>query len=393
MAIYISFGFQSTATAISWQFITYFVKHDLQVSSFLLMTLVWSAPAVVTMVASNLWGSVSDKKGRRKPFMIMGFVGYAATYLMYSFIQDWLQFLFVSLVGSFFYAAALPIGQAYLTTDTKSKGERLGSFLMAQSAGWFIGALGSGYTYDFLGMFMLYRIAGFLSIGAVLLCIIFVRDIHVTPSIEVDEPDKLTILKKPGMKRLVGSITLSSIGINSLTFVLAILIVDELKGNPAHVGLANSLATFFAVLIASRIGRAVDQKGPINILLVGYSLYMIIAFIFATTTDPMIATLSQAIPVYPFVSTAAYSMAAMISGKSERGRAMGVIVGGQNAGNAIGPIIGGLFAEYIFGRVQPIAWIYLLLNFIALLLALSLITISKELHENEKADEAVEMGL
>ncbi|MBD3405714.1 MAG: MFS transporter [Candidatus Lokiarchaeota archaeon] len=393
LAIYFSFGFQSTATAISWQFITYFIKHDLEVSSFLLMTLVWSAPAIIVMVGSNLWGSISDRKGRRKPFMIMGFLGYALTYFLYSFVQDWMQFLFVSLVGSLFYASALPVGQAYLTTDIKNKGEVLGGFLMAQSAGWFIGALGSGFTYDYLGMFTLYRIAGALSLLATILCIAFVRDIEVKPSVEIYEVDRLSILSRPGMKRLLGSVTISSVGINSLTFVLAILIVDELHGDPAHVGLANSLATFFAVLIASRIGRIVDEKGPIKILLVGFSLYMIIAFIFASTSNPLIATFSQAIPVYPFVSTAAYAMAAMISGKSERGSAMGLIVGGQNAGNAIGPIIGGIFAEYIFGTVQPIAWIYLLLNFIALLLAFSLISISKELHENEIYGNEIEPGL
>jgi MFS family permease len=181
------------------------------------------------------------------------------------------------------------------------------------------------------------------------------------------------------MSRLTLAVTFSQIGMNAVSFLLAIIIVDELLGTTAFVGIANSAATIIALLVTGYIGKIVDRRGPVKVLVLGYLSYTIFAFGFAIVADPVLATIMWALPIYPLSSTATSALAALISGESERGRAMSLVYGAQNAGSAIGPIVGGVFAEYIFLTAQPISWINMVFNFLALLLAASLLGVGQSL--------------
>jgi DHA1 family multidrug resistance protein-like MFS transporter len=324
------------------------------------------------MGAVNIWGSISDNLEVRKPFMIIGFIGYASTFLLYSFVTNSFQFLIVAIIGAFFSSAALPVGQAYLTTQTDKKGERIGLFLIAQSIGWFIGTLSSGFLYDYIGMVALYRIAAALCIIATLVNATFASDFPIVKKDESKKGSFRTSLEKSGMVRVFLTYLMSMIGMNSVSFLLAIIIVDELGGPYFYVGLANSTATLIAILITGYVGKATDRHGQVTILIASMFVYVLFSLSFALAADPILATILWAIPIYPLSNTASFSLGAIISGEEERGQAMSLINGAHNAGNAIGPIVGGIFAQYIFGSAQPIAWITLCFTFIGLLLSITL---------------------
>ncbi|MGY5874767.1 MAG: MFS transporter [Candidatus Thorarchaeota archaeon] len=386
IAFFLAFALQSMGQAIIWQFVTLFLRHELRADSFLLLTLGWVAPAFMTMAAVNFWGWFSDGMKSRKPFMIVGFVGYAITFLLVSFVGNFSEYLMISMFGAFFSAAALPVGQAYLTTDTEKKGEQLGIFLAVQSGGWLFGAFSSGFFYDSIGMFNLYRIAAIVCIGATGICAFLVKDrppeANTKKSAGFGE-----VLRRPGMVRLTTAAGLSSLGMNAIAFMMAIMIVDELHGAPFLVGISNSVATFIAVIATGYIGRVIDRRGPVRILILAYISYVVFAIVFGLVRDPITAAIMWALPIYPLSSTAAYTFASLISGDDERGRAMGLVSGAQNAGAAIGPIIGGLAAEYIFLAVQPISWINMAFNLLALVIAITLIDIGRKLRVEQVEEE------
>lgn len=385
-SIYLAFALQSLGQSIAWQFGTYFLQGELGVESYVLLTIIWSIPAFITMAAVSSWGGLSDKKGRRKPFMLIGFAGYSFTFLLFSFIENSTQWFIISAIGAIFSSAAIPTGQALATTATMKKGERLGFLLVAQSAGWFVGALGSGYLYDIIGMFDLYRIASLASFSATIICFFFIRDYEFNPEKIVERTSVRTLIRRPGMSRLVCAAALSTLGINSIVSMMAIMIVNELGGFAFYVGLANSGATLLAVFITGFIGRIIDRRGPGNVLVFAYFSYALFAIGFALARDPITASLLYALPIYPLSNTAAYSFAALLSGDEERGGAMGLVNGAQNAGTAIGPIIGGIFAEYIFYAVQPISWINMVFNIIACCLAISLLPLARKLQHMRMGD-------
>ncbi|MHA1902658.1 MAG: MFS transporter [Candidatus Thorarchaeota archaeon] len=373
LAVYFAYAIQATGLAISWQFSTFWLKNDIGEESFLIIALAVGIPAFVTLLSANFWGSVSDRIGRRKPFMILGFAGYASTFFFYSFVTSSWQYLFVAILGAFFSGAALPVGQAYLTHKSDKKGERLGFFLMAQSAGWFFGALSSGLLYDPIGMLTLFRIAAILCIGATAVSAFGVRDVFVEIESEEDRSTFREVFQKPGMPILTTAVSLSSIGMNAIAFVMAIMVVNELGGLEAHVGYSNSVATLIAVAVTGYIGRVIDRRGPIRILILAYISYIVFAIGFGLVTDPIAAVIMWALPIYPLSSTAAFSFASMVTSEEERGRAMGLVNGAQNIGQGVGPIIGGLFADGLFTRVQPLSWINMFFNIGALLLAIILL--------------------
>ena len=389
--VYLAYSIQAMAQAIIWQWMTFFVKHDLFVEDFLVLTLAWSAPALVVMFATNFWGSISDRLGRRKPFMIVGFLGYASTFFFYSLVTDVLQFVTVGVIGAVFSSAALPMGQAHLTTDTEKKGERLGFFLAAQSGGWFFGALSSGLLIDIIGMRPLFVLGAVLGIIATASCVIYIRDIPFETKKRENDKGIRELLRIPGMSRLVAAVGLSQIGMNSVSYVMAIIIVDELGGLTAYVGFANSGATLIAVLITGYIGKIVDRKGPVKVLITAFVAYSLFSTGFALATDPIIASILWAFPIYPLSSTATSALAAYITSEDERGRAMSLIYGAQNTGTFAGPIIGGLFAQFLFGAVQPISWLNLIFNLVALAIGVSLLSIvgngrSSEIEEQPDLD-------
>lgn len=372
-SVYLAYAFQATAQAITWQFVTYFVKHELNAISFIEQSVAFALPAIVVMIMTNIWGSLSDRWRKRKMFMILGFTGYASMFFLYAIVVDIIQYLTVAAIGAAFYSAALPMGQAHLTTNVRNKGERLGYFVAAQSGGWFFGALFGGILYDIIGMRTLFVLAAFLSVAATASTIFLIRDIPFNVFQLVHKGNIRSLLRRPGMSRLTGAVLFSQIGVNTISAFLAIMIVDELLGSTAYVGFANSGATFIAVLITGYVGKIVDRKGPVKVLIVAYFSYTIFAFIFGIVTDPILATVLWALPIYPLSSTATSALAAMISGEDERGRAMSLIYGAQNAGTWIGPLIGGLLAEYVFLRVQPLSFINMVFNLVAMFLVISLL--------------------
>ncbi|KXH72905.1 MAG: hypothetical protein AM326_00840 [Candidatus Thorarchaeota archaeon SMTZ-45] len=374
-AVYLVYGLQSTGIAISWQFVTLFVKHELDAPDFLTLTIVWAAPAFVNIIAVNIWGSLSDRSRARKPFMIVGFLGYAYTFTLYSFVTTSFQFLFVAVLGAMLSSASMPAGTAHLTAGTRSKGERMGYFIAVQSAGWFAGALISGALYDIVGMFALYRFAAVVCLFATGIAAYFVRDIPVREVHQTEKTSFLTLIRRPGVARLTILVALSQIGMYAISYMYAIIIIDELGGLALYVGLSNSAATMIAVLITGYIGKVVDRRGPVKIMILATASYVIFAFAFALVNDPVAAAIMWSLPIYPLSSTAAFGLASMLSGEDERGRAMSLVSGAQNTGSAFGPVVGGLFAQFVFGTVQPVSWINMLFNLVAMALAFSLIGI------------------
>lgn len=384
LAVYLAYASQNMGQAMAWQFITYFAKHDLGVSSLLVLAYVWAVPALVTMIAVNLWGSLSDRVGKRKPFMVIGFIGYSCTFLFYSFVTDVFQFVLVAMVGATFSAAAIPAGQAYLTSKTTKKGQRLGFFMVVQSAGWFFGALVSGLLHDVVGMYTLYRISAAICIIAVAVSAGLVRDLLVVkPGVRVEVGFR-TLIRRPGMARFALAVSLSTVGIYAISFVMAIVVIDELGGPAAYVGYANSGATLAAVLITGFVGMLIDRHGAVPILFAAYVSYSLYAISWGLVTDPFFAAVLYMLPIYALAQTGGYAFVARMSADAERGSAMGIVNGAQNAGNALGPIVGGLFAEYVFYRFQPVAWVTLAFNLAAIVVCATLFKVERQSRHREE---------
>ncbi|MBN1785516.1 MAG: MFS transporter [Candidatus Methanofastidiosa archaeon] len=77
--------------------------------------------SLVTIIATIIWGRFSDETGKRKPYIVMGFLGLSICFLLLNFSNNDLQVIAIYALLAFFMAAELPITPIYLLRNV-SKG-------------------------------------------------------------------------------------------------------------------------------------------------------------------------------------------------------------------------------------------------------------------------------
>lgn len=97
---------------------------------------VTSLTALAGVPGSILWGNLSDRLGRRRPFLLFGFLGFGLTTLLIGLGQNISQLLALSAVGGLLGAAIGPVGSALVLDGTTEDQwpERVGRF--NQVGGW-----------------------------------------------------------------------------------------------------------------------------------------------------------------------------------------------------------------------------------------------------------------
>jgi MFS family permease len=97
---------------------------------------VTSLTALASVPGSILWGNLSDRWGRRRPFLHLGFLGLGASLLLTGLGHTIMQVLILSALGGALGAAIGPVGSALVLDDAPQEEwpERLGRF--NQIGGW-----------------------------------------------------------------------------------------------------------------------------------------------------------------------------------------------------------------------------------------------------------------
>lgn len=111
-----------------------------------------AATSVSSVPAFILWGTLSDRFGRRRTFLLVGFLGNAACYGLMALSHTIYEFLLANLLNGFLTAAIAPAGTALLM-ETSRKAEwpaRLASASLVGAVGW-VSGLGVGAAWLALG--------------------------------------------------------------------------------------------------------------------------------------------------------------------------------------------------------------------------------------------------
>jgi DHA1 family multidrug resistance protein-like MFS transporter len=92
--------------------------------------------ALAGVPASIFWGNLSDRLGRRRPFLLLGFLGFATSLLLISLGHSVSQVLIVSTLGALFSTAIEPVASALVLDNVPEDRwpESLGRF--NQIGGW-----------------------------------------------------------------------------------------------------------------------------------------------------------------------------------------------------------------------------------------------------------------
>ncbi|MFA5312984.1 MAG: MFS transporter, partial [Methanomassiliicoccales archaeon] len=103
--------------------------------------MVSAVTSMASVPANILWGNLSDITKRRKPFILMGFLGMALALLLMSISTTLPQYYLANFLMGLLSAAIAPVGTV-LVLESFHRGEwgkRLGDFSKVGGIGWVIG--------------------------------------------------------------------------------------------------------------------------------------------------------------------------------------------------------------------------------------------------------------
>ena len=95
-----------------------------------------SLTALASVPGSILWGNLSDRLGRRRPFLMLGFLGFSLSALLIGLASSIPQILVVSAIGSLLSAAIGPVASALVLDEVPEERWAESFGLFSQIGGW-----------------------------------------------------------------------------------------------------------------------------------------------------------------------------------------------------------------------------------------------------------------
>ncbi len=366
---------------------------------YLLLAVILATPAIVSIIGTSIFSSLSDKIGRRKEIMLLSRLLLMVQYILLIFFgSSTLNVILILGTFGLFTQMFYTMHSALLTSICHpDKRGQVSSFqVLFASFGWMIGSGVSSLIYS---SFDIVGSLGFAAAFALLAGVIVMfspakpwnhkeliqKSIDV--SIESEElliseiqekessPTKIEITNLrtaaeivPEKKKLTASYWQIFKRKEVLSLLISLAIVDfgfgpfNVVGNvflkevgltDDNISVANVIATFLGMLMLLFIGKALDKRGRRPIFLVAIITYPILyGLIFALISFPIAMFILYLYPLYALKVPASNAIMSDLTTEDERARGMSLIQFEQiifaNSGAFLACFIADISAQGIF---------------------------------------------
>ncbi|WP_440769368.1 MFS transporter [Natronorubrum sp. DTA28] len=324
-------------------------------------------------------GRLSDRVGRRKPFILIGLGGLAVTNLSYIFAESYLSLLVIrGLQGvsvSFIVPASIALVNELATTQ--DRGGNMGVYNTFRLIGFGAGPIAAGavvnlgpYTIptglEVTGFDAVFYIATVTALISYLLVTVLISDPDAT---KANAGADLSIaIRDPSGKHLLDPIF--TLGVASLFMAAAIALFAtiqpqvnaRLEQGSTWFGLQFAAFILAQVLLQTPIGRASDYYGRRPFILGGMILLipttLVQGFIFSSELM-FAARLAQGI-AGAMVFAPSLALAGDLAGEGESGSKLSILTMAFGYGIAIGPLSSGalvgydFYVPFVFGTVLAV---------------------------------------
>jgi len=318
--------------------------------------------AVMRLIFGPIWGSLSDRIGR-KPVLIIGMLGYAVTMFWFGLATKlWMLFVARSLSG-ILSSATGPTTMAFVSDSTGEKGRSRGMGVLgaAMGIGTIIGpAIGgwlAGDSPDAAALARPFFIAGGMSLVSLLLIALLVPESLPARTPQTSraqaprrQPFNTALLWKT-IKSPIGlllAITLlASFAMTAFFGIFGLYALEKFNYGPQQVGLVLMVmglmsATAQGALVgpaAERWGEAMVIKASLLLSAVGFLGIVLAASIPAVLAVTALFSLAAAL-----LGTAVTSLTSQHT-RLEQGITMGLSNAAGSLGRIFGPLLGGILFD------------------------------------------------
>ncbi|MPW38821.1 MFS transporter [Thermococcus sp. 101 C5] len=332
---------------------------------------------LTSSIAQYPFGYLSDKTGRRKPFIAFGIFSSGIAYLFVIFATTPSALLGIRILQGVLSSSIFPAHTAFITelSVMEKVGSTFGFFNFVENMGYMLGNfVGSGIV-KVLGIKSAFIISALISIVSAGIVMLIKETPHQTSHSEgliltqESRESERVIFKGSAFKSLLKG----KLGIFYLSVLFAMIasgqvysvlsVYFEERFGSQWVGILFGVDSLAAALSAPFIGRAIDKKGAKKIFILSLVGYMVVFYGYGAvkSINLMIAlSILSGVKWSAFVSAAS----AYVALKTEdriRAQAMGMLNTMMSIGWVVGPLIGGYLSEISFG-----------LNFLSSLVPLAL---------------------
>jgi MFS transporter, DHA1 family, multidrug resistance protein len=310
-----------------------------------------SGSAIAMMVASPIWGALSDRHGRRMMLIRATLAGCLFSFLM-GLAQSPMQLVVLRLVQGFFSGTVVAAVTLVATgTPEEHLGSSLGIMQTAQFVGQSIGPLVGGMAADALGYRNVFFVSSGLMLSSVITIIFLVRE-H-TQQREPAARDTKTAEKGGALAALTNRNTLvlvltlagNSFAIAVLSPVLSLYIkalVGDVPNLGTIAGSIMSVTAFTSSVSAVLLGRLADKIGQKRVLIacvVGVSLVHVPQSLVTHPNQLLWLRGIQGVLMGGVMPTA-NALLAYATPPERRGAVFGFSNSAHAGGRALGPVMG-----------------------------------------------------
>lgn len=320
--------------------------------------LVFSVFGIFAAASYPVMGRLSDRLDRRKPFVLIGLIGFVVLSAACANIDTFEQLLIIRVAQGIMVGVMVPAILVMLThvSTPENRGRSMGIYSTIRGTGSAIGPATGGVIAGFWGFDAGFYACAALGLVSILLVSIFVNETHEIPETPKtrDISEKRTEFNSNSDIKLLAYATFTTM--LAIMIVATLLPVYELHLNASIGGLGIALSAHFSarLIFQTPIGILSDRIGKRKLVVTGLlaTALLLVGMAYTTTTLQLLTLMFIAGITSAVVNVPALASGADLSSPGMVGQQMSLFPMVSAIGMVIGPLLGGMFATYL-GFASP----------------------------------------
>lgn len=327
--------------------------------------LVISFYGVLFAVSQPFTGALSDRLGRRRPFVLTGLAIMAAATLGFMLAGSYLSIVVLRSLQGIGVALVVPSVLALITaaTETETRGNAMGVYSTFRMIGFASGPLLGGLILVRLGFNTVFLVGGGFVLAALLLVLTTVDepapDHSVSDAQDSQNPAKAgdASPQTGSLMRRLPSPTILVLMFSSIVLASSLSMISSLENvfnerlsqTALGFGVAFSALTVSRLFVQIPLGRLSDNVGRKKVIVSGLLALVPITALFGhvgSTLQLILLRLLQGVATAG-VAAPAFALAGDLAREGGEGQEMSYVTMGFGIGLASGPMVTGLLAGYL----------------------------------------------